>query len=140
MQAHLKKHAPHEVFIHCHYHNFKLQLAYVQSANSNSPKRCQYLKEIQKVYLVSALENIYLESHEPEALGINKLLSKPSTLFAIYLLEYILPQVSKLSKTLQKENLDLSIISSLVDATLHTLEDVLLPVANWVLDLLDVKD
>ena len=58
----------------------------------------------------------------------------------MYLLDYILPQVYKLSKTLQKENLDLSIISSLVDATLHTLEDVLLPAANWVLDLLDVKE
>ena len=188
VQAHLKKHAPHSVLVHCHCH--KLQLACVQSANStegikhvyttlttlwkffrNSPKRCQNLKEIQKVLnlpelkivkpsdtrwlshekcvstvkkcygvIVSALESIYLESHEPEALGISKILSKPSTLFAIYLLDYILPQVSKLSKTLQKENLDLSIISSLVDATLHTLEDVLLPAANWVLDLLDVKE
>ena len=75
---------------------------------------------------MSALESIYLESHEPEALGISKILSKPSTLFAIYLLDYILRQASKLSKALQKENLDLSINSSLVDATLHTLEDVLL--------------
>ena len=89
---------------------------------------------------MSALESIYLESHKPEALGISKILSKPSTLFAIYLLDYILPQVSKLSKTLQKENLDLSIISSLVDATLHTLEDVLVPAANWVLHLLDMEE
>ena len=38
------------------------------------------------------------------------------------------------------EKLDLSIISSLVDATLHTLEDVLQPAAKWVLDLQEVKD
>ena len=89
---------------------------------------------------MSALETIYQESHEPEALGISKILSKPSTLFSIYLLDYILPEVSKLSKSLQTEKLDLSIISSLVDATLHTLEDVLQPAAKWVLDLQEVKE
>ena len=137
VQARLKKHAPHSVFVHCH----KLQLACVQSANRtegikhvyitlttlwkffhHSPKRCQNLKEIQKVLdipelkivkpsdtrwlshekcvstvkkcygaIVSALETIYQESHEPEALGLSKILSKPSTLFAIYLLDYIFP-------------------------------------------------
>ena len=189
VQARLKKHAPHSVFVHCHCH--KLQLACVQSANNTegikhvyttlntlwkffhySPKRCQNLKEIQKVLdipdlkivkpsatrwlshekcvstvkkcygaIVSALEEtIYQESHEPEALGISKILSKPSTLFAVYLLDYILPEVSKLSKSLQTEKLDLSIISSLVDATLHTLEDVLQPAAKWVLDLQEVKE
>ena len=87
-----------------------------------------------------ALETIYQESNEPEALGISKVLSKPSTLFAIYLLDYILPEVSKLSESLQTEKLDLSIISSLVNATLHTLEDVLQPAAKWVLDLQEVKE
>ena len=87
---------------------------------------------------MSALETIYQESHEPEALSISKILSKPSTLFAIYLLDYILPEVSKLSKSLQTEKLDLSIISSLVDATLHTLEDVLQPATKWVPDLQEV--
>ena len=52
-----------------------------------------------------------------------------------FLLDYTLPQVAKLSKTLQTENLDLSIVSSLVDATLHTLEDAITPAANWVLEL-----
>lgn len=65
---------------------------------------------------------------------------KPTTLFAIYLLDFVLPQVSKLSKCLQTEKLDLSVISSLVDAILHTLDDVLLPAANWVLELQDVND
>ena len=88
---------------------------------------------------MSALETIYQESHEPEALGIRKILSKHSTLFVIYLLDYILPEVSKLSKSLLTEKLDLSIISSLVDATLHTLEDVLQPAAKWVLDFQEVK-
>ena len=89
---------------------------------------------------MSALETIFQESHEPEALGISKILSKTSTLFAIYLLDYILPEVSKLSKSILTEKLDLSIISSLVDATLHTLEDVLQPAAKWVLDLQEVKE
>ena len=88
--------------------------------------------------IISALETIYQESHEPEALSISKILSKP--LFAIYLLDYILPEVSKLSKSLPTEKLDLSIISSLVDATLHTVEDVLQPAAKWVLDLQEVKE
>ena len=45
-----------------------------------------------------------------------------------------------MSKSLQTEKLDLSIISSLVDVTLHTLEDVLQPAAKWVLDLQEMKD
>ena len=136
-----------------------------------SPKRCENLKEIQKVLklpelkivkpsdtrwlahekcvatvkkcyeaIICTLEKIYEESHEPEAFGISKILSKQSTLFAIYLLDFALPQVSKLSKCLQAEKLDLSVISSIVDATLHTLDDALLPAANWVLELQDVKN
>jgi len=53
------------------------------------------------------------------------------------MLDYILPQVAKLSRTLQTEQLDLSMIPSLVNATLHTLDDSVLPSANWVLELLD---
>ena len=61
-------------------------------------------------------------------------------LFAIYLLDFVLPQVSKLSKSLQTGNLDLFVISGIVDATLHTLEDAILSAANWVLQLLYIKD
>ena len=50
---------------------------------------------------------------------------------------YVLPQVAKLSRTLQTEQLELSMISSLVNATLHTLDDTILPSANWILELLD---
>ena len=105
-----------------------------------SHEKCVFT--VKKCYeaIVSALKTIYQEYHEPEALGISKNLSKPSTLFAIYLLAYILPEVSKLSRSLQTEKLDLSIISSLVDANLHTLEDVLQPAAKWVLDLKEVKE
>ena len=97
---------------------------------------------VKKCYsaIVSTLEMIYEVSHEPEAFGISKILTKQSTLFAIYRLDFVLPQVSKLSKSLQTEKLDLSVISGIVDATLHTLEDAVLPAANWVLQLLDIKD
>ena len=55
----------------------------------------------------------------------------------MYMLYYVLPQVAKLSRTLQTEQLDLSVIPSLVNATLHTLDDSVLPFANWVFELLD---
>ena len=45
-----------------------------------------------------------------------------------------------MSRTLQTEHLDLSVISSLVDAALHTLDDTILPSANWVLELLDKRE
>ena len=61
-------------------------------------------------------------------------------MFAIYPLDFVLLQVSKLSKCLQTEKLDLSVISSLVDAMLHTLDDVLLPAEYWVLELKDIQD
>ena len=53
----------------------------------------------------------------------------------MFLLDYVLPQVEKLSKTLQIEKLGITIISLLVEATLHTIDDALTPAANWVLAL-----
>ena len=85
--------------------------------------------------IVTALDNIHECTHESEALGLSKALSKKKTTAAIFLLDYTLPQVSKLNKTLQTKHLDLSIISSLVDVTLHTLEDASTPAASWVLEL-----
>ena len=58
----------------------------------------------------------------------------------MFLLDYVLPQVAKLSKMLQTEKLDVTIISSLVEATLHTIDDALTPVANWVLALRDMEE
>ena len=82
-------------------------------------ERC--VKGVQASYaaLITALENIHETSHEPEALGLGKALSKWKTIPAIFLLDYTLPQVAKLSKTLQTEHLDLSIIPSLVNAHLE---------------------
>ena len=48
------------------------------------------------------------------------------------------PQVAKLSRALQTENLDLSMISSLLDATLHSIDDAVLSSSNSVLELLEV--
>ena len=90
--------------------------------------------------IILALENIYETSHEPEALGLSKALSSHSTIAAMYLLDYILPQVAKLSRALQTKHLDLSLISSLVDATLNSLDDAILPSANWVLQLQDARE
>ena len=188
VQAHIKKHTPHALFVHCHCH--LLQLACVQSANKtpgiahvyrtlttlwkhfhNSPKRAECLKEVQSVLelpemkviklsdtrwlshercvkavkasysaIVITIGQIYEKTHEPEAVGIHGALCKLSTIAAIYLLDFTLPQVAKLSKALQTEQLDLSLISSLVDATVQSLDGVVLPGANWVLELLDNID
>ena len=62
--------------------------------------------------------------------GLSKALSRKSTVIAMYLLDFILPQVAKLSKCLQTEKLNFTAISSLVDSTLLTLDDALLPAAN----------
>ena len=90
--------------------------------------------------IVLALENIYETSHEPEALGLSKALSNHSTIAAMYLLDYIIPQVAKFSLALQTKHLDLSLISSLVDATFNSLDDAILPSANWVLQLQDARE
>lgn len=90
--------------------------------------------------IVNALNNIYEQTHEPEALGISKAMCKSSIVCAMYLLDYALPQVAKLSKCLQAEKIDLTAVAPLVDATLYTLDDATLPAADWVLELLDAKD
>ena len=97
---------------------------------------CQGIKANYAEIMIT-LGNINEQSHEPEALGISKALSKESTLSAMFLLDFALPLVIKLSKCLQTEKLDLSIISSLVHATLHIIDEALLPAANWVLELMD---
>ena len=89
---------------------------------------------------MNVLNHIYEQTHEPEALGISKFLCKPSIVSAIYLLDYALPQVAKLSRSLQAKKIGLTAIAPLVDATLNTLDDAILPAANWVLELLNTKD
>ena len=87
--------------------------------------------------IFTVLNDIHKNTHEPEALGLGKALTKWHTFAAMYMLDYILAQVAKLSKTLQTEQLYLLMISSLVNATLHTLDDSLLPSAKCMLELLD---
>ena len=104
-----------------------------------SHERC--VKAVKESYsaLVYALNDIYEESHEPEALGLSKVLCKLQTIAAVHLLDYVLPQVAKLSKTLQTEKLEITAISGLVESVLHSLDDAVLPSANWVLGLIDLK-
>ena len=92
-------------------------------------ERC--VKAVKASYsaIVNALNNIYEQTHAPEALGISRALCRPSTVSAIYLLDYVLPQVAKLTRALQAERIDLTAITPLVDATLNTLDDVTLPAA-----------
>ena len=85
----------------------------------------------------TALDHIYSKSHEPEALRIKIALCKKSTIAAIYLLDYVFLQVAKLSRVLQTENLGLSMISSLLDETLHSIDDAVLSSSNWILVLLE---
>ena len=103
-------------------------------------ERCVKAVKENYIAIVRTLNNIYEETHQPEALGISKALSSKSTVSAVYLLDYVVPQVAKLSKTLQSEKLDLTVISSLVEATLYSLDDALSPAANWVLELQDMKE
>ena len=62
------------------------------------------------------------------------------TIAAIYLLDYTLPLVAKLSKSLQTKQHDLSKISSLVDVVLDTPDDAITPAAYWVWEFSDSKD
>ena len=83
--------------------------------------------------LVFTLDNDYQNFHAPEALGLYNALSKFTTIAAIYLLDFTLPLVAKLSKSFQTKQLDLFMISSLIDAVLHALDDANAPAAYWVL-------
>ena len=105
-----------------------------------SHERCVKVVKENFVAIVCTLNSLYEETHEPEALGISKALTGKSTVFALYLLDCVLPQLSKLSKTLQTKRLDLTSISTLVEATLATLDDALNPAANWVLELHEMED
>ena len=54
--------------------------------------------------IVNALNNISEQTHKPEALKIllAKIFCKPSTVSVIYLLDYALSEVAKLSRSLQQ--------------------------------------
>jgi len=96
-------------------------------------KHCVKVVKENYCAIVTTLTNINEETPEPEALGISKALS---TISAMFLLGYMLPQVTKLVKILQTEKLDVTVISSLVGATLYY---ALTPAANWALALRDME-
>ena len=100
-------------------------------------ERCVRAAKASYSAIITAVDHIYSESHEPEALGIKKAICKKSTIAALYMLDYVLSQVAQLSRALQTEILDLSMISSLLDATLHSIDDAVLSSSNWVLELLE---
>ena len=58
----------------------------------------------------------------------------------MYLLDYILPQVAKLCRALQAMHWNPPLFLGLVDATLNSLDDSILPLANWVLQLQDTRE
>ena len=60
--------------------------------------------------IVNAISNIYKQTQKLEALGISKAMCKPSTVCAMYLLNYALRQVAMLSKCLQAEKIDLTAV------------------------------
>ena len=80
-----------------------------------------------------------MSRHKPEALGISKVLCKHSTVSATHLLDYAPPQVTKLSRFLLAEKIDLTTIAPLVDATFNALDDAIFPAANWVFELHNIK-
>ena len=59
----------------------------------------------------------------------------------MYLLDYVLSQLAKLSKALPTENLDLSAVSSVVEATIESIDNaVLYTSSQLVLELLEDCD
>ena len=104
------------------------ELKIVKPSDTRWMAHAHCVKAVKASYsaIVNTLNNIYEQTHEPEAVGISRALCKPSTVAAMYLLDYALPQVAKLSRALQAERIDLTAITPLVDATLNTLDDVTL--------------
>ena len=84
--------------------------------------------------------HIYETSHEPEALGLSKALSSLSKIAPVYLLEYILPNLAKLSRAIQSNHLDHTLNSSLVEASFNKLDNPILSSENWVLQLQDTRE
>ena len=103
-------------------------------------ERCVKAVKASYTALAVTLDSNYQNFHAPEALGLYKAVSKFTTIAAIYLLDYTSPLVAKLSKSLQIKQLDLSMISSLVDAVLRALDDAITPAVYWVLERLNSKD
>ena len=86
------------------------------------------------------MDHIYETSHEPEALGLSKALSFPFKIAAMNFLDYIISHMARLCHALHTKHTNLTLISSLADATLNLHDDALLPSANWFLMLQDARE
>ena len=74
---------------------------------------------------ITALDHIIANHTNQRLWELKKLFARYQQLqLYMYLLDYVLPLVAKLSRALQTENLDLSMISSLLDATLHSIDEL----------------
>ena len=117
-----------------------LEMKVIKPSDTHWLAHERYKKAVKVRYiaLVVTFDSYYQNFRSPESLGLYKALSKFTTIAAI-LLDYTLPLVAKLSKGLQTKQLDLSMISSLVDAVLHALDDSISLAAYWVLEPLVSK-
>ena len=97
-----------------------------------SPWKMCYNSERCYCAIVTTLEKIYEKLHEPGALGLTNLHYFPHMYIPSSLNSSNCGQVEQMSSV---RKLDLTIISSVVDATLHTPDDILQWVAKWILDL-----
>ena len=69
----------------------KLKIAKPSDTHWLAHKRC--IKAVKASYaaIVTALNDIHENTHEPEALGLGKALTKLNTVAAMYMLDYIFP-------------------------------------------------
>ena len=99
-------------------------------------ERC--VKTVKENYsaIVMALNNLYEETHEPEALGISRALSKKSAFFSLTMCYLRSPNSAEHCNL--KGGLNNHIFSC--GRTLHTIDDALNPAASWMLTLQDIED
>ena len=104
-------------------------------------ERCVKALKASYSSIVFALENIYQTSIEPEAFVPSRALSSHYTIAALYLLTTFFLKWQSLAVPYRpSKHFDLSPISSLVDATLNSLDDAILPSENWVLQRQDARE
>ena len=152
VQRRLKELSPHALFVHCRCH--VLQLASVQAANAipgikhvyttlmtlwkffHTPKHAESLKETQKV--LNLLELKIVKQSDTHWLAHERCVKAVKASYSSIVLA--LENIYETSRALQTKHLDLSLISSLVDATLDSLDDAILHSANWFLQPQDGRE
>ena len=102
-------------------------------------ERCLKAVKVSYTALVVTLDSSYQNFHAPEALGLQGSIQVHH--HCSHLSTGLHFTISgQACKSLQTKQLDSSMISSLIDAVLHALDDAITPAAHWVLELLDSKD